>query len=113
MAEWVERNGLKLKILERVVHRQLYAYLQRHSILNAAQSGFRPHHTTQGVLVSTIDDWRHALEDKLMGCFHVSSRLRRILALSQTAIVHLKLHYHRATEHAQVITCGKGIWLHK
>ena len=60
------------KILERVVHRQLYAYLQRHSILNAAQSGFRPHHTTQDVLVSTIDDWRQALdEDKLMGSIMV------------------------------------------
>ena len=60
------------KILERVVHRQLYAYLQRHSILNVAQSGFRPHHTTQDVLVSTIDDWRQALdEDKLVGSIMV------------------------------------------
>ena len=33
-----------------------------------AQSGFRPQHTTQDVLVSTIDDWRQALdEDKLVG----------------------------------------------
>ena len=60
------------KILERVVHRQLYAYLQRHSILNVAQSGFRPHHTTQDVLVSTNDDWRQALdEDKLVGSIMV------------------------------------------
>ena len=56
------------KVLERIVHRQLYAYLQRHSILHGAQSGFRPQHTTQDVLVSTIDDWRQALDkNKLVG----------------------------------------------
>ena len=56
------------KVLERIVHRQLYAYLQRHSILHGAQSGFRPQHTTQDVLVSMIDDWRQALDkNKLVG----------------------------------------------
>ena len=60
------------KVLERVVHRQLYVYLEKYSILNVAQSGFRPQHTTQDVLVSTIDDWRQALdEDKLVGSIMV------------------------------------------
>ena len=34
------------KLLEQVVHRQLYAYLHKHSILNVAQSGFGPGYTT-------------------------------------------------------------------
>jgi len=56
------------KVLEKIVHRQLYTYLQMHSILHDAQSGFRPQHTTQDVLVSTIDDWRQALDkDKIVG----------------------------------------------
>ena len=56
------------KVPERIVHRQLYEYLQWHSILHGAQSGFRPQHTTQDVLVSTIDDWRQALDkNKLVG----------------------------------------------
>ena len=47
-------------------------YLEKYSILNVAQSGFRPQHTTQDVLVSTIDDWRQALdEDKLVGSIMV------------------------------------------
>jgi len=56
------------KVLEKIVHRQLYTYLQMHSILHDAQSGFRPQHSTQDVLVSTIDDWRQALDkDKIVG----------------------------------------------
>ena len=56
------------KVLEKIVNRQLYTYLHMHSILRDAQSGFRPQHTTQDVLVSTIDDWRQALDkDKIVG----------------------------------------------
>ena len=29
-----------------------------YSYLHAAQSGFRPRHTTQDVLVSMVDDWK-------------------------------------------------------
>ena len=46
-----------VKIMEKIVHQQLYAYLQDHSILSSAQSGFRPQHTTQDVLMSSVDDW--------------------------------------------------------
>ena len=56
------------KLLELVVHRQLYAYLHKHSILNVAQSGFKPGHTTQDVLVATVDDRRQALDEgKVVG----------------------------------------------
>ena len=51
------------KLLEQVVHRQLYAYLHKHSILNVAQSGFGLGHTTEDVLVATVDDWRQALDE--------------------------------------------------
>ena len=56
------------KLLELVVHRQLYAYLLKCSILNKVQSGFWPQHTTQDVFVALMDDWRHALDDdKVVG----------------------------------------------
>ena len=56
------------KIMEKLVHQQLYSYLQQHAILNPAQFGFRPNHSTQDVLVSMVDDWRLALDkDKIVG----------------------------------------------
>ena len=56
------------KVLERLIHQQLYDYLQQHSILHPAQSGFRPQHTTQDVIVSMVDAWRKALDkNKLVG----------------------------------------------
>ena len=56
------------KLLEQVVRRQLYAYLHKHSILNMAQSEFGLGHTTQDVLVATVDNWRQALDEgKVVG----------------------------------------------
>ena len=57
-----------VKVLERLVHRQLYAYLQENNLLHATQFGFRPGHSTQDVLVSLVDEWREVLDDdKLVG----------------------------------------------
>ena len=35
------------KILERIVHDQIYDYLSKHKLLAIQQSGFRPKHSTQ------------------------------------------------------------------
>ena len=50
------------KILERTVFDQLYDFLQEHSLLTPHQSGFRPGHSTQDVLIKTMDDWRKELD---------------------------------------------------
>ena len=56
------------KVFERLVHDQLYSYLQEHKMLDSAQFGFRPGHSMQDALVSTVEEWRVALdEDKLVG----------------------------------------------
>ena len=56
------------KVFERLVHDQLYSYLQEHKMLDSAQFAFRPGHPTQDALVSTVEQWRVALdEDKLVG----------------------------------------------
>ena len=42
------------KVFESLVHSQAYDYLQHHGILHHAQSGFRPKHSTQEVLLKTV-----------------------------------------------------------
>ena len=51
------------KVFERLVHQQLYNYLASHNLLNEAQSGFRPQHSTQDVLLKTVDDWKKVLDE--------------------------------------------------
>ena len=57
-----------VKVLERLIHQQLYDYLQENKILDPAQFGFQPGHTIQDVLVNLMEDWRDALDkDMLVG----------------------------------------------
>ena len=46
------------KVMERIVVDQFYNFLQHHSLLTPVQSGFRPEHSTQDVLVGMLDDWQ-------------------------------------------------------
>jgi len=55
-----------VKVFERLVHQQLYTYLQENSLLHSTQFGLRPGHSTQDALVSLVDEWRKAL-DMLVG----------------------------------------------
>ena len=56
------------KVFEKLVHQQIYKYLTQSNLLNEAQSGFRPQHSTHYVLLKTIDDWKIALDkDEVVG----------------------------------------------
>ena len=52
------------KILERVVQRQIIAFLHENNLLSPAQSGFRPRHSTMSTLIKVTDDWLHAMDKK-------------------------------------------------
>jgi len=51
------------KVLERVFHDQLVSYLLKFNLLSDRQSGFRPQHSTQAVLVHVTDCWRRAIDE--------------------------------------------------
>ena len=50
------------KVYESLIHMQLYSYLVKNSLLHPSESGFRPRHSTQDVLLKTVDDWHMALD---------------------------------------------------
>ena len=50
------------KILERVIHDQLVSYFLQHNLFSPYQSGFRPCHSTQDVLLYVVDSWRKAID---------------------------------------------------
>ena len=50
------------KILEGIVHDQLFGYLEKNKILCEEQAGFRPNRSTQDVLLRATDDWKKALD---------------------------------------------------
>ena len=50
------------KIFEKVVHKQLYAYLNTNNLLNNSQYGFRPNHATEYATMEFVDRATHDID---------------------------------------------------
>ena len=50
-------------VLERIAHDQLVPHLLKFNLLSDRQSGFRPQHSTQDVLVHVTDCWHKAIDE--------------------------------------------------
>ena len=71
------------KVLERVVHDQLYSFLEDHNLLHPAQSGFRPAHSTITCTLSVLNDIYLGFDKKCVtGAVFLD--LKRRLTLSTT-----------------------------
>lgn len=54
-----------VKLLVQLFHKQLYNYLQQQGVVDSFD--FRPGHSTQDALVSTVEEWRESMDnDKLV-----------------------------------------------
>ena len=64
-----------VKCFESLIDDQLHMYKEMNKLLDPAQSGFRPHHCTQDVLVKTVDDWKIALDaGKMVGTVLIDAK---------------------------------------
>ena len=79
------------KIIEKIVHKQLYDYLSSHKVLNDSQFGFRPGHSTSSALGSMTDNWLRAIDDgQIIGSIFID--LRRAFDTVDTKLLLIKLH---------------------
>ncbi|CAB4042417.1 Hypothetical predicted protein, partial [Paramuricea clavata] len=52
--------------MERIVHRQVYEYLQEHDLITSEQFGFRPKLSTSIALTQLTEEILHNLDNKLV-----------------------------------------------
>lgn len=60
------------KVFEHLVCSQLHSYLHEFNLLTDSQSGFRPGHSTQDLILKVVDDWRVSLDkDNIVGTLFI------------------------------------------
>ena len=60
----INLTSIIVKILERIIHKQLYSCLRQHDLLSQHQYGFQQNRSTTTLLLQAIDDWTLLLEHR-------------------------------------------------
>ena len=76
---------------EKVILKQLSDYIERTSIYDSTQSGFRKGHSTQNILLKFRDDIQQALNKKKRNDKHFNNRCDSLFFLMGIFLKHLRL----------------------
>ena len=60
----ISLTSLVIKVMEKLVHKNISEYLSQNNLLSPAQHGFRKHHSCQTQLLSTVHDWAKYLDNR-------------------------------------------------
>ena len=58
----ISLTSIIVKVMERIIHRQLITALESKNLISEAQHGFRNKHSTVSLLLSSVNDWASILE---------------------------------------------------
>ena len=58
----ISLTSLVIKVMERIIHRQIVKALESHNLISNYQHGFRCHRSTISLLLTAIHDWAACLE---------------------------------------------------
>ena len=56
------------KIVEKLMHKRLYFFLEKYDILHSLQSGFRAKHSTFHALSSSTESFEQTIAESMFGC---------------------------------------------
>ena len=56
------------KIIEKLMHKRLYEFIQHHNILTSTQFGFRKNLSTSLAIIEITERIRKSMENKKVGC---------------------------------------------
>ena len=60
----ISLTSVIIKIMERIIHRQVVTILEQHNLINDCQFGFRHKHSTVSLLLEAVNDWANTLENR-------------------------------------------------
>ena len=56
------------KIMEKLMHKRLYSFLEKYDILHSLQFGFRTKHSTLHALISLTESVKQTIDEGMLGC---------------------------------------------